>query len=195
VTSATPLAPTTWTTRWGAGGNSKPRERPSCHTCQHPPLPPTAHQPAVAQPLPCLLPTPTAPHNRHNRHTPLLQGTLNLISAAKRAKVKKFVLVTSIGADDPYNFLNLFWGVGGALTMVLVCCMLESRSAPADLWDSGVVTAQARVHAATWSVGCCRLQYQPCVHLLHVHASQHRGLASGAIGCWLLPVNVSNSML
>lgn len=39
------------------------------------------------------------------------QGTLNLIAAAKQKGVKRFVLVTSIGADDPYNPLNLFWGV------------------------------------------------------------------------------------
>jgi len=39
------------------------------------------------------------------------QGTLNLIAAAKAKGVKRFVLVTSIGADDPLNPLNLFWGV------------------------------------------------------------------------------------
>lgn len=39
------------------------------------------------------------------------EGTLNLISVAQRKKVKKFILVTSIGTDDPYNPLNLFWGV------------------------------------------------------------------------------------
>uniref|UniRef100_A0A383VB59 NAD(P)-binding domain-containing protein n=1 Tax=Tetradesmus obliquus TaxID=3088 RepID=A0A383VB59_TETOB len=39
------------------------------------------------------------------------QGTLNLIAAAKRAGVKRFVFVTSIGADDPFNPLNLFWGI------------------------------------------------------------------------------------
>lgn len=39
-------------------------------------------------------------------------GTLNLVTASKRAGVKKFVLVTSIGTDDPlFNPLNLFWGV------------------------------------------------------------------------------------
>ena len=40
-----------------------------------------------------------------------MQGTVNLIAAAKQAKVKKFVLVTSIGTDDPLNPLNLFFGV------------------------------------------------------------------------------------
>ncbi|PNW81287.1 hypothetical protein CHLRE_07g349700v5 [Chlamydomonas reinhardtii] len=39
------------------------------------------------------------------------QGTLNLIAAAKQAGVKHFVLVTSIGADELINPLNLFWGV------------------------------------------------------------------------------------
>lgn len=38
-------------------------------------------------------------------------GTLNLIEAAKRAGATRFVLVTSIGADDLVNPLNLFWGV------------------------------------------------------------------------------------
>jgi hypothetical protein len=45
---------------------------------------------------------------------PVLQGTLNLVSVAKRAGVKRFVLVTSIGTDDTFNFLNLFWGVCGS---------------------------------------------------------------------------------
>ncbi|KAA6419910.1 MAG: hypothetical protein FRX49_10100 [Trebouxia sp. A1-2] len=39
------------------------------------------------------------------------QGTKNLIAAATQAKVKKFVLVTSIGTDDPLFPLNLFFGV------------------------------------------------------------------------------------
>ncbi|GIL82891.1 hypothetical protein Vretimale_8390 [Volvox reticuliferus] len=39
------------------------------------------------------------------------QGTLNLIAAAKQKGVKKFVLVSSIGADDLVNPLNLFWGI------------------------------------------------------------------------------------
>lgn len=43
-----------------------------------------------------------------------LQGTLNLIAAAKRKGVKRFVFVTSIGADDVLNPLNLFWGVSGS---------------------------------------------------------------------------------
>lgn len=36
---------------------------------------------------------------------------MNLISAAKQKGVQKFVLVSSIGADDLANPLNLFWGV------------------------------------------------------------------------------------
>lgn len=40
------------------------------------------------------------------------QGNLNLFAAAKRAGgIKRFVLVTSIGADDVLNPLNLFWGI------------------------------------------------------------------------------------
>ncbi|GLC67258.1 hypothetical protein PLESTF_000534300 [Pleodorina starrii] len=39
------------------------------------------------------------------------QGTLNLIAAAKLRGVRQFVLVSSIGADDLLNPLNLFWGV------------------------------------------------------------------------------------
>lgn len=41
-----------------------------------------------------------------------LNGNLNLIEAAKRLKAcRRFVLVSSIGADDLVNPLNLFWGV------------------------------------------------------------------------------------
>ena len=48
------------------------------------------------------------------------QGTLNLIAAAKTKGVKKFVLVTSIGADDVLNPLNLFWGVSDMATGVII---------------------------------------------------------------------------
>ncbi|GBF97949.1 epimerase [Raphidocelis subcapitata] len=40
-----------------------------------------------------------------------LNGNLNLIEAAKRAGCKRFVLVSSIGADELLNPLNVFWGV------------------------------------------------------------------------------------
>lgn len=41
-----------------------------------------------------------------------VQGTLNLIAAARqKGGVKHFILVSSIGADDLLNPLNLFWGV------------------------------------------------------------------------------------
>eukprot|EP00208_Stichococcus_sp_RCC1054_P005966 CAMPEP_0206148608 /NCGR_PEP_ID=MMETSP1473-20131121/37139_1 /ASSEMBLY_ACC=CAM_ASM_001109 /TAXON_ID=1461547 /ORGANISM="Stichococcus sp, Strain RCC1054" /LENGTH=357 /DNA_ID=CAMNT_0053546003 /DNA_START=45 /DNA_END=1118 /DNA_ORIENTATION=- len=39
------------------------------------------------------------------------QGTVNLIEAAKAAGVKKVVLVTSVGTDEPFFPLNLLWGV------------------------------------------------------------------------------------
>lgn len=39
------------------------------------------------------------------------QGTVNLITAAKQAGVKKVVLVTSVGTDEPFFPLNLLWGV------------------------------------------------------------------------------------
>jgi len=39
------------------------------------------------------------------------QGTVNLVALAKQKGIKKFVLVTSIGADETFNPLNLFWGV------------------------------------------------------------------------------------
>lgn len=35
----------------------------------------------------------------------------NLVAAARQAQVRRFVLVTSIGADELLNPLNLFWGV------------------------------------------------------------------------------------
>jgi uncharacterized protein YbjT (DUF2867 family) len=39
------------------------------------------------------------------------EGTLNLLALAKQKGVKKFILVTSIGTDEFFNLLNLFWGV------------------------------------------------------------------------------------
>lgn len=39
------------------------------------------------------------------------QGTVNLVTAAKEKGVKKIVLVTSIGTDEPFFPLNLLWGV------------------------------------------------------------------------------------
>lgn len=38
-------------------------------------------------------------------------GTVNLITAAKAAGIKKVVLVTSVGTDEPFFPLNLLWGV------------------------------------------------------------------------------------
>ena len=40
-----------------------------------------------------------------------LQGVANLVEVGKRAKVKQIVLVSSIGADEPFFPLNLLWGV------------------------------------------------------------------------------------
>ncbi|EIE22705.1 dehydrogenase, partial [Coccomyxa subellipsoidea C-169] len=39
------------------------------------------------------------------------QGTANLVEVARRAGVKRFVLVSSIGADEPFFPLNLLFGV------------------------------------------------------------------------------------
>lgn len=44
---------------------------------------------------------------------PTAQGTKNLVAAAKRAGVSKFVLVTVLGAEEPINPVNLFGGVSG----------------------------------------------------------------------------------
>ena len=41
----------------------------------------------------------------------LLQGTANLVELGKRANVKQIVLVSSVGADEPFFPLNLLWGV------------------------------------------------------------------------------------
>lgn len=38
-------------------------------------------------------------------------GTANLVAVARQKRVKKFILVSSIGADELLNPLNLFWGV------------------------------------------------------------------------------------
>lgn len=40
-----------------------------------------------------------------------MQGVANLVEVGKRAKVKQIVLVSSIGADEPFFPLNLLWGV------------------------------------------------------------------------------------
>lgn len=64
-----------------------------------------------------------------------LNGNLNLIEAAKRAGVTRFVLVTSIGADDLINPLNLFWGArpgagascGRVICSVLGLCLQQRR--------------------------------------------------------------------
>ena len=40
------------------------------------------------------------------------QGVANLVTAAQRqGRVRRVVLVSSIGADDPFFPLNLLWGV------------------------------------------------------------------------------------
>ena len=39
----------------------------------------------------------------------LAQGTVNLVALARQRSLKKFVLVTSIGTDDFFNVLNLFF--------------------------------------------------------------------------------------
>eukprot|EP00879_Flechtneria_rotunda_P002739 GHRR01002947.1.p1 GENE.GHRR01002947.1~~GHRR01002947.1.p1 ORF type:complete len:488 (+),score=210.28 GHRR01002947.1:215-1678(+) len=56
------------------------------------------------------------------------QGTRNLIAAAKHAGVKRFVFVTSIGADDPLNPLNLFWGVSEPGWTVTSNCVMSSNA-------------------------------------------------------------------
>jgi uncharacterized protein YbjT (DUF2867 family) len=58
--------------------------------------------------------TPPPPPQKQKPLGPLnvdFNGTLNLIEAARRAKASRFVLVSSIGADELLNPLNLFGGV------------------------------------------------------------------------------------
>ncbi len=50
------------------------------------------------------------------------QGTLNLLAAAQQAGVKKIVLISSIGADNIFFPLNLFFGVSGPLEMLILGC-------------------------------------------------------------------------
>lgn len=62
----------------------------------------------------------TGPTDRLNPLGPFTvdsEGTKNLVAAAQQAGVRKFVLVTSIGCDDPLFPLNLYWvrlGAAGA---------------------------------------------------------------------------------
>lgn len=56
----------------------------------------------------------TGPTDRLNPLGPYTvdcEGTKNLVAAAQQQGVSKFVLVTSIGCDDPLFPLNAFWGV------------------------------------------------------------------------------------
>lgn len=56
----------------------------------------------------------TGPTDRLNPLGPYTvdcEGTKNLVAAAAQKGVSKFVLVTSIGCDDPLFPLNLYWGV------------------------------------------------------------------------------------
>ena len=48
-----------------------------------------------------------------------VQGTLNLVAAAQQQGVKKIVLVSSIGTDDAFFPLNLFFGVGILSTSIM----------------------------------------------------------------------------
>ena len=51
----------------------------------------------------------------------LLQGTANLVEMGKRAKVKQIVLVSSVGADEPFFPLNLLWGVSHLPLKIILC--------------------------------------------------------------------------
>ncbi|KAL4425039.1 hypothetical protein ABPG77_001817 [Micractinium sp. CCAP 211/92] len=56
----------------------------------------------------------TGPTDRLNPLGPFIvdcEGTKNLVAVAQQQGVKKFVLVTSIGCDDPLFPLNAYWGV------------------------------------------------------------------------------------
>lgn len=56
----------------------------------------------------------TGPTDRWNPLSPFqvdFQGTQNLVAAAQQSGIKKFVFVSSIGADDILNPLNAFYGV------------------------------------------------------------------------------------
>jgi len=55
------------------------------------------------------------------------EGTRNLVARARLGGVQRFVLVTSIGADEVLNPLNLFWGV-----------LLWKKRAEQDLQRSGL---------------------------------------------------------
>ena len=49
-----------------------------------------------------------------------VQGTANLVEVAKRAGVERIVLVSSIGADEPFFPLNLLFGVRPCLCLLLL---------------------------------------------------------------------------
>ena len=53
-----------------------------------------------------------------------MQGTVNLVAVAKQKGIKRIVLVSSIGVDDLFFPLNLFFGVCSASGSALPCTCL-----------------------------------------------------------------------
>jgi hypothetical protein len=76
---------------------------------------PTHSRPTHPHPINPPAPNSPPPHPKNKQPLgPLnvdFNGTLNLIEAARRAGVTRFVLVTSIGCDELLNPLNFFFGV------------------------------------------------------------------------------------
>ena len=81
-----------------------------------------------------------------------LQGTVNLIAAAKAAGVKKFVLVTSIGTDDPLFPLNLFWGVSHSVQS-MSCLPNYNRCDPCQGTHNSCL--QCCIHSACQPICLC----------------------------------------
>lgn len=61
------------------------------------------------------------------------EGTKNIVAAAKNQGVEKIVLVTSIGVDDTFFPLNLFWGVCSLDTFLLSPNAINRQELPLTL--------------------------------------------------------------
>ena len=59
-----------------------------------------------------------------------MQGTANIVAAAKLKGIERVILVSSIGTDDPFFPLNLFFGVSGLLSHAVSQALSSSTSFP-----------------------------------------------------------------
>ena len=74
-------------------------------------------------------------------HVTAAQGTVNLVEVARRAGVERVVLVSSIGADEPFFPLNLLFGV-----RTMPIRMLLLNTCGVEGWESSTFSAILHGH-------------------------------------------------